>query len=538
MIVFSAQAQKRPNKNGGLPRPKLVVGLMVDQMRWDYLYRFYDRYQEDGFKRLLNEGFTCENTNIDYLPTVTAIGHSTVYTGSVPALHGIAGNDFVVQATGKTMYCTEDGAVETVGSTSAAGKMSPRNQLASTITDELKLATNFRSKVIGIGLKDRGAILPAGHNADAAYWFDDASGNWISSTWYMKALPSWVQQFNGRKLAQQYLGQDWAPLYPADTYAQSTPDDNRYEGAFRGAKAPVLPVKTSEMLKTSGIGIIRSTPYGNTFTLDLAKAALENEQLGQSGHTDFLAVSLSSPDYIGHRFGPNSLEVEDTYLRLDKDLADFFTTLDKKLGKGNYTVFLTADHGASHNPNFLTDHKLPGGFWPSGPLMAALNKHLEEKYKVKNLVLSFSNYQVHLSNAGVKENKLEESAIRRDCVLFMEKQEGVAYAVDIKEAQTAPIPEVFRSRMINGHHPERSGVIQLFLKPGWYSGAPNATGTSHGTWSPQDTHIPLVWMGWGIQPGRTVRPTHMSDIAPTLAALLRIQAPSGAIGQPIVEVLK
>jgi predicted AlkP superfamily pyrophosphatase or phosphodiesterase len=537
-VIFSAEAQKRTSKNTGLPRPKLVVGLVIDQMRWDYLYRFYDRYQENGFKRMLNEGFTCENTNIDYLPTVTAIGHSTVYTGSVPALHGIAGNDFIVQATGKTMYCTEDAAVEGVGSTSAAGKMSPRNLLSSTITDELELATNFRSKVIGIALKDRGSILPAGHAADAAYWFDDASGNWISSTWYMKTLPTWVQQFNDRKLAQKYLSQDWNTLYPANTYAQSSADNNRYEGAFTGSTGPVFPIKTSELARTGGIGIIRSTPYGNTFTLDMAKAALENEKLGQSGITDFLAISLSSPDYIGHRFGPNALEVEDMYLRLDKDLADFFTTLDKQVGKGNYTVFLTADHGASNNPNFLIDNKLPGGFWQSGATLKALNALLEEKYKANKLVLSLSNYQVNLNYALIASNKLNESDIRKACVAFLEKQEGVAYAVDIQEAGTAGIPEVLRSRMIRGHNPERSGVIQLFLKPGWYSGAPNATGTSHGTWSPQDSHIPLVWMGWGIQQGRTARPTNMSDIAPTLAALLRIQAPSGAIGQPILEVLK
>jgi arylsulfatase A-like enzyme len=226
------------------------------------------------------------------------------------------------------------------------------------------------------------------------------------------------------------------------------------------------------------------------------------------------------------------------YLRLDKDLADFFTTLDHKLGKGNYTVFLTADHGASHNPNFLIDNKLPGGFWQSGAVLKALNTLLEEKYQVKNLVLNFSNYQINLNNPVLAANKLDEKAIRKDCVAFMEKQPGVAYAVDVKEAQTANIPDALRSRMINGYNPERSGAIQIMLKPGWFSGATNATGTSHGTWSPQDSHIPLVWMGWGIQQGHTARPTNMSDIAPTLAALLRIQAPSGAIGQPIVEVLK
>jgi arylsulfatase A-like enzyme len=392
--------------------------------------------------------------------------------------------------------------------------------------------------VIGVALKDRGSILPAGHAADAAYWFDDANGSWITSTWYMKELPAWVQQFNARKLPQQYLSQEWTTLYPLHTYAQSAADNNRYEGAFNKADGPVFPLKLAELSAKSGVGLLRSIPAGNTFTLDMAKAALEHEKMGQSGETDFLAVSLSSPDYAGHRFGPNSIEIEDMYLRLDQDLADFFTTLDKHVGKGNYTVFLTADHGVAHNPNFLADNKLPGGYWQSGAQLMALNSRLEGQFKQEKLVLSFSNSQVNLNNVLIEKNKLDESAIRKACVAFMEKQEGVAYAVDIRDAQSAQIPEELRSRMIKGYNPERSGVIQLFLKPGWYSGSPNATGASHGTWSPQDSHIPLVWMGWGVQQGRTARPTNMSDIAPTLAALLRIQAPSGSVGTPILEVLK
>lgn len=538
-LTISASAQKKTKKNASLlSRPKLVVGLTVDQMRWDFLYRYYDRYQNNGFKRMLNEGFTCENTDIDYLPTVTASGHSTIYTGSVPALHGIAGNDFIMQATGKNMYCTEDNLVESVGTTAATGKMSPRNLLASTVTDELRLATNFRSKVIGIALKDRGSILPAGHSANAAYWFDDVSGNWVTSTWYMKELPAWVQQFNAQKLPQQYLQQDWNTLYPITTYLQSSADNTRYEGAFQGSKGPVFPIKTSELYKTQGVGLIRSTPSGNTFTLDLAKAAIENEQLGQRDVTDFLAISLSAPDYIGHRFGPNAIEIEDMYLRLDQELAGFFSTLDKTLGKGNYTVFLTADHGASHNPNFLIDNKMPGGFWLASAQLKDLNTTLEAKYKVKNIVLTLNNYQVNLNNPVIAANKLDELAIRKDCVLFMEKQEGVAYAIDVRDVQRTSVPDELRDRMLKGNHPERSGVIQLFMKPGWYSGSPNATGTSHGTWSPVDTHIPLVWMGWGINQGRLNRPVNMSDIAPTLAALLRIQAPTGSIGKPIPEVIK
>jgi len=519
-----------------LPRPKLVVGIVVDQMRWDYLYRYYSRYGNGGFKRLLNEGFSCENTNIDYIPTVTAAGHTCIYTGSVPALHGMAGNDFIIQATGKSMYCTDDSTVQTVGSTSTAGKMSPRNLLTTTVTDELRLATNFHSKVIGIALKDRGGILPAGHTANAAYWFDDKTGNWITSTYYMKELPKWVNDFNDQKLPETYLKTDWTTIYPINTYLQSTDDNTKYEGAFKGMDAPTMPVKTSGLYKNN-LGLIRTTPYGNTMTLDLAVAAINGEQLGKGDATDFLALSLSSTDYIGHQFGINAVEIEDTYLRLDRDIASFLTYLDAKEGVGNYTVFLTADHGAAHNPAFLQDHNIPAGVWDDGTALKDLNKFLLDKYKIDGLVLSLINYQVNFNNYILKYLRLDESAVKNDCIQYLSKLPEVAFAIDMQKAQTVNIPEDLRTRIINGYNIDRSGAIQVILKPGYFSGRA-ATGTTHGTWNPYDAHIPFVLMGWGIKHGSTTRETHMTDIAPTIAALLHIQAPNGSIGKVVSEVLK
>lgn len=527
-------AQKLDEKNKTLKRPKLVVGLVVDQMRWDFLYRYYNRYQNGGFKRLLSEGFSCENTNIDYVPTVTGIGHSTIYTGSVPAIHGIAGNDFIIQATGNHMYCTEDSTVQTVGSTSKAGQMSPRNMLSTTITDELRLATNFKSKVIGISLKDRGGILPAGHSANAAYWFDDATNGWITSTYYMQDLPDWVKQLNDQKLPEKYLKQDWNTLYPISTYTQSTTDDNKYEGKFSNSSAPVFPIKTSDFADKPGR--VRSTPYGNTLTLDLAKSAIENESFGKTGNTDFLAVSLSSPDYIGHQFGPNSIEIEDTYLRLDRDIADFLTYLDTKMGKGNYTIFLSADHGAAHNPVFLNDNNIPAGVFSTGNIHKELNKQLEAKYNQKNLVLSMMNYQVHLNNPLIKTLNLNEDEIIRDCINYLHTHNDIAQVIDIKNAASASIPSIMKEKIINGYNKDRSGSIQIILRPGYFSGG--KTGTTHGTWNPFDTHIPLVFMGWGIKQGSSNLPVNMSDIAATLAALLHIQVPNGNIGKAVVEALK
>ena len=538
LLVYSCTLAQPP-AGSALPRPKLVVGLVVDQMRWDYLYRYYDRYQPDGFKRLLGEGFSCENTYIDYIPTVTAIGHSTIYTGSVPAIHGITGNDFIVEATGKSMYCTEDSSVQTVGSFSDAGKMSPRNLLVSTIGDELKLATNFRSKVIGIALKDRGGILPAGHTANAAYWFDDSTGNWITSTYYMKELPAWVKAFNDRKLPEKYLMQDWKPLYDPKTYLQSTADETNYEGKYGKSATTALPVKTSGMINPKDYDLLRSTPYGNTFTFELAKAAIDHEQLGKNAVTDFLTVSCSSTDYVGHKMGINSIEIEDVYLRFDRDLAAFLSYLDQKVGKGNYTIFLTADHGAAHNPHFLVDHEIPAGYFDNSKTQQDLNAVLEKKYNTKSLIGSLVNSQVHLNYKAIAASGLDEAAIRKDIVSTLRARPHISFVIDNLLPDESGAPELIKTRARNGYNAMRSGVITFALEPGWYAGpASPGTGTTHGSWNAYDAHIPLLWMGWGIKKGHTNRQTGMIDISATLAALLHIQEPNGCIGKPIEELMR
>lgn len=520
-------------------RPKLVVGLMVDQMRWDYLYQFADRYGNDGFKRLLNEGFSCENTLIPYIPTYTAIGHSTVYTGSVPSIHGIAGNDWVIQSSGQEMYCTQDDNVKGVGTQEREGKQSPRNLLASTITDQLKLATNFRSKVIGIAIKDRGGILPAGHFADAAYWFESKSGDWISSTFYMENLPNWVGKFNKQHLAEKYLKQDWNTLYPIETYVNSITDDNIYEGKWAGEKSPTFPRKTSALMKDAGLELIKTTPQGNTFTLDFAKAAIENENLGNNPtkSTDFLCVSLSATDYVGHRYSLSSIEIEDTYLRLDRDIAEFLKYLDNKVGKGNYTFFLTSDHAASYNPLFYTDQKGSGGYLFLRQIQKEIDAELTSKFGHKGLVISMMNYQVHLNNKLIDSLNLDDQEIKKTIIKNLKKQDGIAYVVDMENAENMFIPAPIREKIINGYNRKNSGVIQIVAEPQWYSGTPRSTGTTHGVWSSYDSHIPLVFMGWGIKPGKSNKEVYSTDIAPTLASLLHVMEPNGSIGKPIVEVL-
>ncbi|MGJ1266209.1 alkaline phosphatase PafA [Sphingobacterium spiritivorum] len=533
ILGLTARAQNQPE------RPKLVVGLMVDQMRWDYLYRFADRYGKGGFKRLLDDGFTCQNTYINYIPTYTAIGHSSVYTGSVPSIHGIAGNDWIMEQTGESMYCTQDTSVTGVGTTEKEGKQSPRNLLTSTVTDQLRLATNFKSKVIGIALKDRGGILPAGHFANAAYWFESKSGNWISSNFYMDQLPKWVQDFNSRKLADKYLKQDWNTLYDISTYTSSIADDNVYEGKWAGEDKPTFPHLTSKLMKDEGYELIKTTPYGNQLTLDLAKAAIENEKMGNNPtkNTDFLCVSLSSTDYVGHRYSLSAIEIEDTYLRLDRQLEDFLNYLDKTVGQGNYTIFLTADHGASYNSRYFMDMKGNGGYFFSRQVMKDLDAALNAKFGVTKLVKSLMNYQVHLNYPLIEKSNLDVDKVKEEIIKVLKKEEGIAYVVDVEKGDNMAIPQPIRERIINGYNMKRSGVIQIVLEPQWYDGSPRSTGTTHGTWTPYDSHIPLIFMGWGIKPGASNRVVNMTDIAPTISSLLHITEPNGNIGKPILEVL-
>ncbi|MCW3081458.1 alkaline phosphatase PafA [Segetibacter sp.] len=528
LLWVGVNAQNKTASIAKLARPKLVVGIVIDQMRWDYLYRYADRYSPNGFKRLLNDGFSCENTFIPYTPTVTAAGHTCVYTGSVPAIHGILGNSWYRRDLNRSWYCTEDSTVKTVGSTSDAGEMSPSSMWTTTVTDELRLATNFRSKVIGIALKDRGAILPAGHSANGAYWFDNANGAFISSTYYMKDLPDWVKQFNNKKLPDQYLQQNWNTLYPINTYVQSTADDKTYEGSLEDNTFPHI---TANITRDK-YNALRTTPSGNTLTFEMAKAAIEGERLGQTANTDFLAVSFSSPDYIGHTFGPNSIEVEDNYLRLDNELAQFLNFLDGKIGKGQYTVFITADHAVAHVPDQLKENKIPAGLLGETGLQSTLNNMIEQRFKIKNAVSSVSNYQVYLNKAVIEnEQKIKEAIIDRLLEFPI-----IVNAFDVRELNKIALPVGIKNMVANGYNQKLSGDIQFIYKPQYFSGGNK--GTTHGSWNPYDSHIPLLWYGWGIKKGKTNRETYMTDISPTLSALLHIQMPSGNIGQVIEEVIQ
>ena len=430
------------------------------------------------------------------------------------------------------MYCTDDDTVKPVGSNSEAGLMSPRNLWATTIGDEMKIASNGRAKVVGVALKDRASILPAGHNPDGAFWFDDKSGNFITSTYYMNQLPKWVEAFNSKKLPEHYLSEKWNTLYPKDTYTESTSDENEYENGIKKGVKSTLPLNLPELYKKYGYNIIRNTPFGNSLTFDMAKAAIGGEQLGADDETDLLAVSCSSTDYIGHQVGTQAVETEDTYLRLDKAIADFLSYLDTKVGKGNYLVFLCADHGAMNNVRFLQDRRIPAGNWDDGVAAKKLNEVIAKEFpNAGDLVKTVMNYQVFFNREVIKNQHLDFAKIKQTVVDFLKEDSCVLYACDMEKTMTESIPEEVKYRIVNGYNRERSGDIQIVLKPNFYTHG--MKGTDHGAWNLYDTHIPLVFMGWGIKHGATTKRTFMTDIAPTIGALIHVQAPNGCVGQPI-----
>lgn len=537
VIIFYLSASAQTTTAKPVARPKLVVGVVVDQMRWDFLYRYAEKYSAGGFSRLVREGYSCANTHINYSPSYTAAGHACVYTGSVPAIHGIVGNTWYDLNEHKSVSNVGDSTKTTIGAATNTGKVSPNRMLTSTITDELRLATNMRSKVIGVALKDRSSILPAGHAANAAYFYDGSTGNFVSSSYYMKELPVWVQKFNDQKLPAKLLEKNWNTILPLAQYTESHADDVTFEGAFSNEGKPIFEHRVGELTKTS-YSVLPATPFGNTITLEMAKAAIANEALGKDNVTDFLAVSLSSTDYVGHQFGPNSVEVEDCYLRLDKEFEAFFTYLDNTIGKGNYLLFLTADHGAAHVPAYLQADsiRIPAGVFDMDTTMRQLEAKLAAKYGAGPWLLNYDNMQIYLNNALIGEKKVNRSELVETCINFVSGFSGINQVIDLQHLNEAHIVADMKEHIRNGLYPNRSGDLYVLYQPGWFED--HYKGTTHGTIYSYDTHIPLVWMGWGITPGDDHSDVHMTDIAPTLAAMLHIQEPNGNIGKVIQGLFK
>lgn len=468
--------------SGQTDRPKLIVGLVVDQMRWDYLYNY--QWGEGGFKTLLQDGYRCNNTIIDYVPTVTAAGHASIYSGTTPAFHGIAGNNFMLN--GKNVTSVQDDSERGVGGNDKTRGKSPRNLITTNLADQLLLATDFKSRTVGIALKDRAAILPAGHRPIGAYWYDKGSASFVTSTYYRDKLPKWVSDFNKKHHDE----------IASDVY---------------------------------------NLPIGTTLTFALAEQALINEQLGQGEATDLLAISVSNTDMCSHYYGTHSPKVDSIYYQLDREIAHFIEVLDQRIGRGNYLLFLSADHGGTHSYPRMTSHGLPSACWYNPEALTAANQVLRQQFGVDSLLKAEMEYTFYLNQEVIDGARLDRDQVMRAACQALEQPEEIQWAIDVSRIDTYPIPSILKERIKLGYFPERSGEIYIVPRTGVYAGKTEWDGSNHGTWSQSDSHIPLIFMGWHIPAGETNRLTHMTDIAATICAMLHIQSPNGCIGMPIFE---
>lgn len=534
LIFISTYVFSQQNKSDV---PKLIVGIVVDQMRYDYIIKFQKNFTKGGFNKLINEGVFLKNVHYNYIPTYTAPGHASIYTGTTPRFHNIIANDWFDKFQKKDVYCVSDESVNSVGTNNANGKMSPRNLKSSTITDELKLFYKDKSKVIGISIKDRSAILPAGHLADAAFWWDEETGNFISSTFYLQQLPQWIINFNNQQLPKQYLQKNWDLLLPKEKYISTLPDSNKYERSIVSNHAPKFPYDFSDYVKNNKFNVLKYTPYGNSILIDLAKECIINEKLGQHPQTDFLCISFSSTDYIGHYYGTEALELEDAYYRLDRDLNNLISFLDKNIGKNNYLLFLTADHAGAINTQYLKDNKFPVNYFSETKLQQDLKKFLQQEYNDSTLIYEVNNEQIFLNIEKIQSKKIDITKLKQSIQTFCYQYPEIA-EVFLKEDL---VRSNFKDRSLyglvaNGYSPSLSGDIIFVLHPGNMDYGDK--GTTHGSAYNYDTHIPLIFYGWKIKHSESTDLYRITQIAPTLSYILSINLPNACYDTPIDEILE
>ncbi len=494
-------------------KPTLVVGIVVDQMRYDDIYRFWDDFSQHGFKRLINEGHLFRNMRFGYVPTYTGPGHASIFTGTTPAVHGIISNNWFDKNSDEFVYCAGDGNTHTVCNcdqqmqdvVSEDGKMSPRHMLTTTIGDEIKLF-NDASKVIGISLKDRGAILSAGHSANAAYWMD-RHGDWITSSYYMEELPDWLLDYQSKNSTADYLQGYW-----------SVPDQFSHN--------------LDSLLIQKGPGGIKGTPYGNTILKDLAIEIIKQEKMGKRNEIDFLSISFSSTDYIGHQYGPHADEIRDTYIKLDKDISEILNAVRSD----RTVVFLTADHGVVSEPHELMDRKIPSGYFESANMIASLKEYLNKKYGFKEWVKNYSNNHLFLDHDLINKSKISLKEIQESCANFLLEFEGVKNTFTGHQMNNHQYESSMHSLIQRGYNQKRSGDVIVVLQTGWISSSWKNGGTTHGSSYSYDTHVPLIFWGGAIPKGRTDRLVNIRDIAPTISTILGVSFPNGCTGNPIVEI--
>ena len=522
-------------------QPKIVVGVVIDQMCYDYLYRFQHLYTTGGFNRLMSKGANCRNVQYNYVPTYTAPGHASIYTGTTPSNHGIIGNDWYIRETKQTVTSVSNPKFAAVGGSATSTGAAPLNLRTYTITDQLKMASP-KSKVISVSIKDRSAILPGGHLSDGTYWFDYNTGDFITSTFYKQQLPDWVQRFNAKFDPAKDL-RTWKLLLPESTYQLA--DQSNYEVVLTGKTSATFPYDFQDMISKGAAAnnLFTISPQANEILTEFAIAALEQVNMGQDQFTDFLCISYSTPDIAGHAFGPYSREMEDMYARLDRELQKLFSSLETRYGKDGFVLFLTADHAVVPVPQMLIEKKMPGGYFFMESHLQVLRDDFIMKYNADLLEYEV-NQNIYLNLARIDSLKLDVQEVAEFAANELRKWPEVKTVLTRQELLSGSTKTDFWGEMLhNGYDIHRSGELIFLLQPGYLAkehDEPKAhLGTSHGSAFNYDTHVPLLWYGKGIEPGLQIYdPIQITDIAPTLIHILNLQRSGSMIGQPILPLLE
>lgn len=523
-------------------KPKLVVQITIDQMRGDFPMRYKDRLGEGGFRYLMEKGTHYTNAHFQHADTETPIGHSALFTGTYPAHNGIVAGSWYDLDKGRIIYNCEDDRYPLIGKEAAKGKgRAPTNLLSSTIGDELVISNNGRSRMFSVSIKDRGAILPGGHTGKA-FWYSKSDGSFVSSTYYYKEYPQWVNQWNAKKPADKYKNSSWTLLHDASTYFFGQDDDRSFEiDTFE--LGTTFPHQTKGDSKYFYASLI-VTPFGDELTANFAKTLIEAEKLGQGQETDFLAISFSVTDYIGHFFGPSSLEAEDNVLRVDRLLADFFKFLDEKVGLDQTLIIVSADHGMNEAPEHMESLGFEVGRLTADTItQGTVKKGLKARLGVPGEVIRlYEHPYIYLNEDEIRKTKYSVAEIETVVAEEIVKIPGIRDAVtrsDLQKGTFAPTP--LNTKILNNFHPKRSGHIHVIADQFWffyYQMEPTSqVAATHGSPWTYDTYVPIFFAGHGVPAQRIARAVTPYDIAATIANRLEIKPPSGSVGIPLVEVL-
>jgi predicted AlkP superfamily pyrophosphatase or phosphodiesterase len=522
-------------------KPRLVIGIIVEQLRYDQLERMRSVLPDNGFNRLVSEGTFYHNASYDYLLTQAAPGFATISSGTSPSFHGIISDTWYHPFNDQMIYCVQDPEVSPVGGSFETGLFSPGNLLSSTFSDELQLASCGAAKIYGIGIREMGAILTAGHAADGAFWYDDRTGTWMSSTYYAKELPAWLKDLNALMMPLQYLNQSWTPLKDPALYPGCQIDSSAFERGFDGRTWFPYDLKA---MSTEGkllnakrnLSLLRETPFADDFTTELAMRLIKNEELGQDDVTDYLAITYNATDYIGHRFGPSSVETADAIVRLDNNIGQLLDMVNKTLGKKNVLVYFVSAHGVSEIPAVLEASRIPSGYFRVNQSLQLLRSYLNAIYGQGDWVKGLYENQIFLNRALIEDADINLEDIQKKVARFMVQFSGIASAVPCSAFEMSDFTSGMLLKMSNSYNPQRSGDVMISLKPGFVEKTDNVTG--HNSPYEYDSHVPLIWYGWTASRASVTRSVSIRDIAVTLSVLCKVPLPNAATGDPLQELFR